>query len=103
MWHMWRLWSWLSPTRFSLHSNGHLPYPSARKSMSVAIITGSSGLVGSEAAAYFTALGFDVVGIDNGMREVFFGQSASTHWMTHQLQKNPPGYAHYDLDIRDPL
>ncbi len=69
--------------------------------MSVAIITGSSGLVGSEAATYFAALGFDVVGVDNGMREVFFGQSASTRWMTEELKKRLPGYTHYDLDIRD--
>lgn len=69
--------------------------------MSVAIITGSSGLVGSEAAAYFAALGFDVIGIDNGMREVFFGQSASTRWMTDRLKQILPGYTHYDLDIRD--
>jgi len=69
--------------------------------MSVAIITGSSGLVGSEAATYFAALGFDVVGIDNGMREVFFGQSASTRWMTDKLKKDLHGYTHYNLDIRD--
>lgn len=69
--------------------------------MSVAIITGSSGLVGSEATVYFTALGFDVVGVDNGMREVFFGQSASTRWMTDKLKNDLPGYTHYDLDIRD--
>lgn len=69
--------------------------------MSVAIITGSSGLVGSEAAMYFAALGFDVVGIDNGMREVFFGPSASTRWMTDKLRKELRAYTHCDLDIRD--
>jgi CDP-paratose 2-epimerase len=69
--------------------------------MSVAIITGSSGLVGSEAATYFAALGFDIVGIDNGMREIFFGQSASTQWMTDKLKKELQGYTHYNLDIRD--
>ncbi len=69
--------------------------------MSVAIVTGSSGLVGSEAATYFAALGFDVVGIDNGMREVFFGQSASTRWMTDKLKREVRGYTHCDLDIRD--
>lgn len=69
--------------------------------MSVAIITGSSGLVGSEAVAYFAALGFDVVGVDNGMREVFFGRSASTRWMTEKLKNTVRGYTHYDLDIRD--
>jgi CDP-paratose 2-epimerase len=69
--------------------------------MSVAIITGSSGLVGSEAASYFAKLGFDVVGIDNGMREVFFGSSASTRWMTEKLKKELRHYTHYDVDIRD--
>ena len=44
--------------------------------MSVAIITGSAGLVGSEAVRYFASLGMDVVGIDNGMRAEFFGAGA---------------------------
>jgi len=49
--------------------------------MSVAVITGSAGLVGSEAVAYFADLGMDVVGIDNGMRAEFFGPEASTRWV----------------------
>lgn len=69
--------------------------------MSVALITGSSGLVGSEAARYFAGIGFDVVGIDNGMREVFFGPAASTRWMTEKLKKELRQYTHCDLDIRD--
>jgi CDP-paratose 2-epimerase len=69
--------------------------------MSIAVITGSSGLVGSEAATYFASLGFDVIGIDNGMREMFFGQSASTRWMTKKLQRELPCYTHYDVDIRN--
>lgn len=69
--------------------------------MSIAVITGSSGLVGSEAATYFASLGFDVIGIDNGMREVFFGQSASTRWMTERLKRELRRYTHYDLDVRD--
>ena len=69
--------------------------------MSIAVITGASGLVGSEAATYFASLGFDVIGIDNGMREVFFGRSASTRWMTEKLQRELQCYKHYDLDIRD--
>jgi len=69
--------------------------------MSTAVITGASGLVGSEAATYFASLGFDVIGIDNGMREVFFGQSASTRWMTEKLQRELRRYTHYDLDVRD--
>ncbi len=69
--------------------------------MSAAIITGSSGLVGSEAALYFEALGFDVIGIDNGMREMYFGHSASTQWMTAKLKNELRHYTHYDVDIRD--
>jgi CDP-paratose 2-epimerase len=69
--------------------------------MSIAIITGSSGLVGSEAVSYFASLGLEVVGIDNGMRARFFGDSASTHWMTERLKKEVPGFRHCDADIRD--
>jgi hypothetical protein len=49
--------------------------------MSVALITGSAGLVGSEAVAYFADLGMDVGGIDNGMHAKFFGPDASTKWV----------------------
>lgn len=69
--------------------------------MSIAVITGASGLVGSEAVTYFASLGFDVIGIDNGMREVFFGESASTRWMTEKLKTELRCYTHYDIDIRD--
>jgi len=69
--------------------------------MSVAIITGSAGLVGSEAVVYFAKLGLDVVGIDNGMRADFFGPEASTRWVRDRLCNNVPGYLHRDVDIRD--
>jgi len=69
--------------------------------MSVAIITGSSGLVGSEAVHHFASLGLDVVGIDNGMRARFFGESASTNWMTGRLKSEVRGFRHYSSDIRD--
>ena len=69
--------------------------------MSVAIVTGSSGLVGSEAVKYFASLGMDVVGIDNGMRAKFFGESASTHWMTERLKREVVGFSHHEADIRD--
>jgi len=59
--------------------------------MSVAIITGSAGLVGSEATAYFSSLGFTVVGIDNDMRAKFFGLEASTTWQREELKRNVPG------------
>lgn len=69
--------------------------------MSVAIITGSAGLVGSEAVAYFASLGMDVAGIDNGMRAEFFGEAASTRWVKSRLEKEIRGYTHYQTDIRD--
>jgi CDP-paratose 2-epimerase len=69
--------------------------------MSVAIITGSAGLVGSEAVAYFAAQGMDVVGIDNGMRAEFFGEEASTLWVRRRLTYEIARYRHYEVDIRD--
>jgi CDP-paratose 2-epimerase len=68
--------------------------------LSVAIITGAAGLIGSEAARHFTSLGMKVVGIDNDMRGYFFGQEASTKWMRQELE-NLPGYEHHSIDIRD--
>jgi CDP-paratose 2-epimerase len=70
--------------------------------MSVVIITGSAGLVGSEAALFFGGLGFDVVGIDNDMRGVFFGELASTKWNVRRLQTFlPDRYRHDHSDVRD--
>ncbi len=70
--------------------------------MSVAVITGSTGLVGSEAASYFGDLGMDVVGIDNDMRKVFFGSEASTNWNRERLEGSLGArYAHHAVDIRD--
>ena len=70
--------------------------------MSIAIVTGSAGLVGSEAVLFFTDVGFDVVGIDNDMRRVFFGEGASTLWQRQRLEKKLGNrYRHVDEDIRD--
>lgn len=70
--------------------------------MSVAVITGSTGLVGSEAASYFGELGMDVVGIDNDMRKVFFGSEASTNWNRERLEGSlGDRYTHHSVDIRD--
>ena len=70
--------------------------------MSTAVITGSSGLIGSEAAIYFGNLGLDVVGVDNDMRQVFFGSEASTSWNRARVQQTlGKRYVHHDLDIRD--
>ncbi len=69
--------------------------------MSVAIITGSAGLIGSESVMFFSQLGMDVVGIDNDMRRYFFGDHASTSWNRQRLEKNAARYRHYEIDIRD--
>lgn len=69
--------------------------------MSIAIVTGSAGLIGSEAVRMFAARGMDVVGVDNGMRSYFFGQEASTAWNRDRLLSQVPVYRHESLDIRD--
>lgn len=70
--------------------------------MSVAIVTGSAGLIGSEAVRHFAALGLDVVGIDNDMRKQFFGTEASTAWNVQRLAGELGGrYTHHEIDIRD--
>jgi CDP-paratose 2-epimerase len=66
------------------------------------IITGSAGLVGSEAARYFARKGYGIVGIDNDMRARFFGKQASTAWNLSRLSKELGyGYVHHSVDIRD--
>lgn len=69
--------------------------------MSVAIITGSAGLVGSEAVKHFAAKGMDIVGIDNDMRAQFFGAQASTQWNQKRMAAEVSRYRHYSADIRD--
>lgn len=70
--------------------------------MSVAIITGSAGLIGSEAARHFAGAGLDVVGVDNDMRRRFFGPEASTARQARRLRRELAGrYRHCAIDIRD--
>ena len=69
--------------------------------MSIALITGSAGLIGAECVRTFAERGLEVVGIDNDMRSVFFGEDASTDWMKKRLLAEVPSYRHVDLDIRD--
>ncbi len=69
--------------------------------MSVAIITGSAGLVGSACARELASRGLELVGIDNDMRRVFFGDSASTAFCRERLERDLPGYSHRSTDIRD--
>ncbi|MCO5274541.1 MAG: NAD-dependent epimerase/dehydratase family protein [Flavobacteriales bacterium] len=69
--------------------------------MRTVLITGSGGLIGGTATRYFSNLANCVVGIDNDMRRVFFGEEASTSWHVRQLQEEMPNYMHHNTDIRD--
>ncbi|WP_134684439.1 NAD-dependent epimerase/dehydratase family protein [Brevibacillus migulae] len=70
--------------------------------MSVVVITGSAGLIGSEAAAFYAGLGYKVIGIDNNMRQVFFGDEGSTLWNRNRLEQTyQQKYEHQHVDIRD--
>jgi CDP-paratose 2-epimerase len=70
--------------------------------MAVALVTGSAGLIGSEAVDSLVARGYDVVGIDNDMRRQFFGDDASTAWQKGELERrHGRRYSHESIDIRD--
>jgi CDP-paratose 2-epimerase len=69
--------------------------------MKVALVTGSAGLIGSEAIKFFSKKGFKAVGIDNDMRKEFFGKDASTEWNRKILEQSVSNYTHYEIDIRD--
>jgi CDP-paratose 2-epimerase len=70
--------------------------------MSIAVITGSAGLIGSEAASFFSKLGLEVVGIDNDMRSHFFGAEASNVHNQQRLKSELGStYQHSNFDIRD--
>jgi len=66
------------------------------------MVTGSAGLIGSEAARFFAARGMDVAGVDNDMRRTFFGEEASTRWNRENLESELGArYRHAEIDIRD--
>ena len=65
------------------------------------LITGSSGLIGSEAVEHFDRQGHQVYGIDNNMRRVFFGESGDTTWNLERLRRTCKNFIHHNLDIRD--
>ena len=69
--------------------------------MSLVLITGSSGLVGSESVNFFSDKGFDVVGIDNNLRKFFFGKEGSTQWVKNLLLKKNKRFKHHSTDIRN--
>jgi CDP-paratose 2-epimerase len=68
----------------------------------VLLVTGSSGLIGSEVCQYFSReLGYAVHGIDNNQRAVFFGPQGDTRWNEDRLRRELGGFVHHELDIRD--
>ena len=69
--------------------------------MKVALITGSAGLIGSQASLFFSERGYKIIGIDNDMRAYFFGESSSTKDSLNSLKSKINGYKHYNIDIRD--
>jgi CDP-paratose 2-epimerase len=69
--------------------------------MSLAIITGSSGLIGSESVSFFSSKFDKVIGIDNDMRQYFFGEQASTNWNRLRLEEQFSNFIHYAADIRN--
>jgi CDP-paratose 2-epimerase len=64
------------------------------------LVTGSSGLIGSEAVAFFDERGWEVVGVDNNMRRAFFGADGDTTWNLARLRRVARRFTHHDLDIR---
>ena len=65
------------------------------------LVTGSSGLIGSEVCVHFASMGWEVHGIDSNQRAVFFGPRGDTTWNRKRLQAQLPSFVHHDLDIRD--
>ncbi|VFN04244.1 MAG: CDP-paratose 2-epimerase [Candidatus Kentron sp. G] len=70
--------------------------------MPTLLVTGSSGLIGSEVCAYFAKRGWRVHGVDNNQRAVFFGSAGDTRWNQRRLEISlQPRFTHHELDIRD--
>ncbi len=65
------------------------------------LITGSSGLIGSEVCIFFHDLNWQVHGVDNNQREVFFGPQGNTRWNQMKLQQELKNFQRHEIDIRD--
>ncbi|EFA68165.1 NAD-dependent epimerase [Cylindrospermopsis raciborskii S07] len=69
--------------------------------MTKLLVTGSSGLIGSEVCIYFANSGWEIHGVDNNQRAIFFGPQGDTRWNQHRLQSSIDRFTHHELDIRD--
>ncbi len=65
------------------------------------LVTGSSGLIGSEVCAYFAGQGYHIHGLDNNQRAVFFGPQGDTRWNQQRLASSIKHFTHHELDLRD--
>src|SRR4051812_7095815 len=65
------------------------------------LVTGSSGLIGSEVCSYFSSMGWTVAGLDNNTRADLFGPDADTRWNQRRLSSTLANFTHHELDIRD--
>ena len=69
--------------------------------MKTVIVTGSCGLVGSESVSFFSKKGFQVIGIDNNSRKLFFGKDGDITWIKSKLLREIKNYSHYNTDIKN--
>ena len=65
------------------------------------VVTGSSGLIGSEVVEHFDRLGWEVFGVDNNMRADFFGPGGATRWNQRRLEDECRSFRHHEVDVRD--
>src|ERR1700745_637878 len=65
------------------------------------LVTGSNGLIGSEVCVHFGKRGFEVHGVDNNARAVFFGPQGDTRWNQRRLERSLSNFNHHELDMRD--
>lgn len=65
------------------------------------LVTGSNGLIGSEVCLYFAKRGFEVHGLDNNQRAIFFGAQGDTRWNQRRLEETIDGFNHHEVDIRN--
>src|SRR5262245_7009913 len=72
-----------------------------RSRMDIVLVTGSSGLIGSEVCTYFAKAAYRVHGVDNNQRASFFGPEGDTRWNQYRLQRELPRFEHHELDIRN--
>ena len=69
--------------------------------MDICIVTGSSGLIGSESAKFFSSKNFKIIGIDNNLRKFFFGKNGDTSWVKKKMIRELKNYSHFNYDITD--